>query len=184
MALRPRIRLAATLAALAAIATLAGCGSRTPEIPDDLAWEQTAAEESAPLGGAALAQRRQDMQRAANDLIHFHATLESLHHRGDRNGLVLFSGFLDAYMGLHLDPLLRGEWQSKHPELMALDATLRLVKAEVLIQMRAPRRVQQVIDEILTRFEGRENMLVDYPIGSQGTLQEGLRILTERKWRG
>ena len=55
-------------------------------------------------------------------------------------GLVLFTGFLDAYMGLHLDPMLGSEWQSRHPELMGLDANLRLMKAVVLIQMRSPRR--------------------------------------------
>jgi len=160
-----------------------GCAGHT-EFQDVLFFEPTAAEQSAPLGGAALAQRKQDMQRAHRDLLHFHTTLESLQERKDRNGLLLFSQFLDAYMGVHLDSLLANEWQSRHPELMALDANLRLVKAEVLIQMRSPQRVQQVIEELRERYAGREDMLVEFPIGKQGTLRDGLRRLGERKWRG
>jgi hypothetical protein len=171
------------LLAGALCAAALACASKT-EFQDVLVMEQTAAEQSTPLGGAALGQRRQDMQRAHRDMLHFHATLESLQGRRDRNGLVLFSQFLDAYMGLHLDPLLTSEWQSRHPELMALDANLRLVKAEVLIQMRSPQRVQQVIEELKERYAGREDMLVEFPIGKQGTLRDGMRKLGERKWRG
>ena len=167
----------------ASAAALFACAGHT-EFQDVLLLEPTAAEQSTPLGGAALAQRRQDMQRAHRDMLHFHTTLESLQERKDRNGLVLFSQFLDAYMGLHLDPLLASEWQSRHPELMALDANLRLVKAEVLIQMRSPQRVQQVIEELQERYAGREDMLVEFPIGKQGTLRDGIRKLGERKWRG
>jgi hypothetical protein len=162
---------------------LLACAGHT-EFQDVLLLEPTAAEQSTPLGGAALGQRKQDMQRAHRDMLHFHTTLESLQERKDRNGLVLFSQFLDAYMGLHLDPLLASEWQTRHPELMALDANLRLVKAEVLIQMRSPQRVQQVIDELKERYAGRGDMLVEFPIGKQGTLRDGLKRLGDRKWRG
>ncbi|HEY8153370.1 MAG TPA: hypothetical protein VII72_04495 [Myxococcota bacterium] len=171
------------LIASAVCGVLMGCAGHT-EFQDVLVLEPTAAEQSTPLGGAALAQRKQDMQRAHRDMLHFHTTLESLQERKDRNGLVLFSQFLDAYMGLHLDPLLASEWQSRHPELMGLDANLRLAKAEVLIQMRSPQRVQQVIEELHERYAGREDMLVEFPIGKQGTLRDGLRRLGERKWRG
>jgi hypothetical protein len=98
--------------------------------------------------------------------------------------VVLFSNFLSAYMGLHLDPLLRSEWQSRHPELMALDANLRLAQAEVLIQMRDPRRVQAVLDEIRSRFGGRDGMLVESPSGGQGTLRDALKRLSSSKWKG
>jgi hypothetical protein len=171
------------LLASALCAASLACAGQT-EFQDVLVLEQTAAEQSTPLGGAALGQRRQDMQRAHRDMLHFHTTLESLQQRRDRNGLVLFSQFLDAYMGLHLDPLLASEWQSRHPELMALDANLRLVKAEVLIQMRSPQRVQQVIEELRERYAGRDDMLVEFPIGKQGTLRDAVRRLGERKWRG
>jgi hypothetical protein len=174
--------LRAGIAAVACGAALA-CAGHT-EFQDVLVIEPTAAEQSGPLGGAALAQRKLDMKRAYRDLIHFHTTLESLQQRKDRNGLMLFSQFLDAYMGLHLERLLANEWQSRHPELMALDANLRLAKAEVLIRMRSPQRVQRVIDELRERFAGREDMLVEFPSGEQGTLRDGLRRLGERKWRG
>jgi hypothetical protein len=117
-------------------------------------------------------------------MAHFRTTLETLRVHADRSGQILFSQFLDAYMGIHLAPLLAGEWQSRHPELMALDAGLRLAQAEVLIQMRAPRRVQEVLDELTRRFPGRDAMLVEFPVGSQTTLESALRELRERKWRG
>jgi hypothetical protein len=175
-------RLPLLLAACAAASYL-GCAARF-EMPDDFDLEPPTARGSGPLGGEALSQRKQQLERAQRDMVHFHTTLESLHHRRDRNGLVLFSGFLDAYMGRHLEPLLDGKWQSTHPELMALDANLRFARAEVLIQMRAPRRVQDVIDGITERYEGRGSMLVEFPIGGQSTLEQALEILSSRKWRG
>ena len=152
--------------------------------PPDLLPHETAAEASTPLGGEALAQRRHEMRRAYSDMAHFHVTLASLNHRHDKNGLVLFGEFLDAYLGTHVDPLLAGEWQSRHPELDALDANLRFAKAELLIQLRSPRRAQAAMDEIERRFEGRGQMLIDYPFGEQRALDEGLELLRNRKWRG
>ena len=169
--------------AAAACGALFACAGAT-EFQDVLVLEPTAAEQSTPLGGPALALRKQEMRRAHRDMLHFVTTLESLQQRKDRNGLMLFSQFLDAYMGVHLDPLLQSEWQSRHPELMALDANLRLAKAEALIQMRSPQRVQDVIEELQKRYAGREDMLVEFPIGKQGTLRDGLKRLSERKWRG
>jgi hypothetical protein len=34
------------------------------------------------------------------------------------------------------------------------------------------------------RFQGREDMLIDYPFGEQRSLGEGLEMLRDRKWRG
>jgi hypothetical protein len=169
--------------AAAACGVLFACAGQT-EFQDVLVLEPTAAEQSAPLGGPALALRKQEMKRAHRDMLHFHTTLESLQQRKDRNGLMLFTQFLDAYMGMHLDPLLQNEWQSRHPEVMALDANLRLAKAEVLIQMRSPQRVQNEIEQLKKRYAGREDMMVEFPIGKQGTLRDGLKRLADRKWRG
>lgn len=168
---------------LLALVLGAGCAS-DPKVPDTFGIEDSAAEESTPLGGEALALRKREMNRAHRDMRHFHATLRGLDERRDRSGKILFSQFLDAYMGLHLDPLLTSEWPSNHPELMALDAGLRLAKADVLIWMRQQRRAQQTLDELLRRFAGRETMLVEYPIGGQTTLEQALQMLRERKWRG
>jgi hypothetical protein len=179
---RHRERTAACIAALAA-ATWIGCASPEPPLVY-LATDEAAAEETAPLGGDALAERKHSMQRAYRDLIHFHTTQESLRHRRDRNGSILFDQFLNTYMGTHLDPLLQHAWQSRHPELMALDAGLRLVQAEVLVRMRDTRRVQHIIEEIQERYAGRENMIVAYPIGGQGSIAQGLETLRNRKWRG
>ena len=67
---------------------------------------------------------------------------------------------------------------------MALDANLRLAKADVLVRMHETRRAQSTIDEIRKRFSGRESLLVEYPIGGQTTLKQALQSLEDRKWRG
>lgn len=154
------------------------------EVPDDFLVEPTAIGESRPLGGESLAQRKAELQRAHRDMLHFYQTLDSLRHRKDRNGYILFSAFCDEYIGTHLNPLLRATWQSDHPELTGYDANLRFIKAAVLLQMRETRRAQQVIDSIVERFGGRGDILVDYPIGEQSTLNEALELLAQRKWRG
>lgn len=173
----------ATLAAALALVLGSGCVIDRAA-PPDLVPETSAAEASVPLGGEALLQRKRELDRAYRDMVHFDATLLSLHRHGDKNGLRQFGNFLEAYMGLHLDPLLAGEWQSRHPELTALDANLRFAKAEILIQLRMTRQAQEVMDQIEQRFKGREDMLVDYPFGQQHPLGEGLQMLRERKWRG
>jgi len=92
--------------------------------------------------------------------------------------------FLDAYIDRHLNPLLRSEWQSRHPELSALDASLRLVEAEVFVELRDTGRVQEALDEVARRFQGRETLLVDYPVGQQTQLGAAIESLRKRKWRG
>ncbi len=168
------------LAPLLLSAQLFGCASNNEPVFDEAA--QAAAEEEAPLGGEALARRRLDLTRAWRDLQHFGATMQSLVDRKDTRSVALLDSFLAQYMGQHLDPMLRPRWQSSHPEVMALDANLRFMKAEILADMRYPRRVQQTIDDIQVRFEGRESMLVEYPVGEQRSLGEALELLRDRKW--
>ena len=108
--------------------------------------------------------------------------MESLVDRKDSRSVAMLDGFLDEYMTEYLDGLLRPEWQSSHPEVMALDANLRFMKAELLAQMRYTRRVQESIDDIRERFVGREDMLVEYPVGEQRALGEALDLLRDRKW--
>lgn len=163
-----------------AVALAMGSLACAGEAPDPNATVRN----EAPLGGEALVQRKHDLDRAYRDLLHFHATLSSLVDRHDSGSISLFDDFLAAYLGEYLDPLLRSEWQSRHAELAGIDASLRFAKAELLIQMRYPRRVQQTIDDIERRYSGREALLIEYPIGRQGTLGEGLEILRERKWKG
>lgn len=179
-----KMRQTVQMLCLSALAAFAVACVNTSTAPADLLPSTTAAEDSAPLGGEALAQRKDEMRRAHSDIVHFDATLFSLNHRRDKNGRILFSKFLDAFLGLHVDPMLGGEWQSNHPELAALDANLRLAKAEILIQLGMTRRAQSVMDEIEARFAGREDMLVDFPFGEQHSLRESLQMLSHRKWRG
>ncbi len=163
---------------------LPGCSGLSRIKVDETLEQGFAVEETSPLGGDSLAYRKREMQRAHQDMVHFLVTLESLRHRRDRNGTILFENFLHAYVGTHLDPLLSGDRQSEHPELLGLDATLRLVRAEVFMRMRDPRRMQSGVNEIRRRYEGREDMMVEYPVGQQSPLGEALEYLTDRKWRG
>ena len=117
-------------------------------------------------------------------MVHIQRTMQSLIDRNDGRALSELDRFVDRYMGVHLDPLLRAEWQSSHPELMARDASLRFLQAEVLIQMRYPRRVQIVREEIERRYQGQKDLLIEYPIGKQGTLEHSLEVLATRKWKG
>jgi DNA-binding helix-hairpin-helix protein with protein kinase domain len=166
------------------LALLAGCASG-PGHPETVSFDAPAeVQETAPLGGEGLALRKRDLRRAHRDMSHYHVTLESLHARKDRSGLIMFNRYLDAYMHTHLSPMLQAQWQSRHPELMALDANLRLAQADVLVRMHETRRAQATIDELRRRFAGRESLLVEYPIGDQTTLDKALRSLEERKWRG
>jgi hypothetical protein len=168
---------AVVLVAAATFASLACSGGEAIDL------QQVRANE-APLGGEALVQRKHDLERAHRDLLAFHSTLSSLVDRNDSRSIALFDSFLAAYLGEYLDPLLRSEWQSRHPELAGVDASLRFAKAELLIQMRYPRRVQESIDDIERRFKGRDALLIDYPVGRQGTLGDGLELLRDRKWKG
>jgi hypothetical protein len=161
-------------------AQLFGCATGMDANYEDVAM--TAAEEEAPLGGEALARRRLDLARAWRDLLHFDETMRSLVDRRDSRSVAILDGYLAQYMGQHLDPLLQPRWQSTHPEVMALDANLRFMKAQILADMRYPRRVQKAIDDIQIRFEGRENMLVEYPVGEQRSLGDALELLRDHKW--
>ena len=180
MSQRTKLRAGALAAVsmLAAATFVMGCAGA-----EDFEIANATVEES-PLGGEALVQRKRDLDRAYRDLVHFNATLASLVDRQDSHSIVLFDDFLSTYLGEYLDPLLRPQWQSRHAELAGVDASLRFAKAELLIQMRYPRRVQEAIDEIEERFSGRDSLLIEYPIGRQGTLGDGLEILRDRKWKG
>jgi hypothetical protein len=173
-------RIAGAFAALLALACAGGAG-----LPRDVSLQDEAAPAvaNAPLGGVSLAQRRLELERTQRDLVHFAATLDSLQLRREQNGLVLFKGFVDEYLGTRVDPMLATDMHSQHPELASLDASIRFLEAELLTRLRSPSRAQQVIDDLERLYEGREDMLVDYPIGKKSTLKQGLDLLAHRKWR-
>lgn len=169
-------------ASLLAAFGIAGCASN--DAPDATELEQQAALEETSLNGEALSQRRTDLVRAWRDLVRLDQTMQTLSDRNDSPSIVLLDNFIAEYMSKHLEPLLRPEWQSSHPEVMSLDANLRFMKAQLLSNMRYPRKVQEEIDEIEDRFEGRESMLVEYPVGEQRALGEALEMLRDQKWNG
>jgi hypothetical protein len=169
--------------ALASLCTLA-CASREGPAPALDLDAEVARDANTPLGGVTLSQRRLELARAHADMVHFLATLDSLRLRRDQNGQVLFKGFVDEYLGTHVDPMLATEMHSKHPELAGLDASIRLAEAELLTKLRSPARAQQVVDELERLYEGREDMLVDWPVGKKTPLRKAMNLLEDQKWRG
>lgn len=167
--------------ALLALAAITACTSHERRA-DELVRRASEARSSAPLGGEALAQRKLELERSFRDLSHFNATLESLYRRSDRNGLVQFGEFVDHYLSKQVLPILEGEWQSRHPEMAVRDADVRLAVAELWFRIGATSRTDRMLDEIERRYQGREDMLVSYPLGSQGTLRQGVDRLRNRSW--
>jgi hypothetical protein len=171
-----RTALALALAALA----LSGCLPRRIA-PADFAGATTSAEEAAPVGGAALHQRRELLARMYRDLVHLRESFDGIEQRGDREATAQLGRFAGAYIFLHLDPLLRPEWQSQHPELGALDASLRLAEVDVLLGMGEDGLARRVLDDVTRRFAGREDMLVDWPVGAQSPLGDAVKRLRAGK---
>jgi hypothetical protein len=166
-----------------ALAALLGCASEAKRPSLDLDAE-IPKDTNTPLGGVSLSQRRLELARTQGDMVHFMATLDSLQLRRDQNGQVLFKGFIDEYLGTHVDPMLATDMHSKQPELAGLDATIRLLEAEMLTKLRSPARAQKTIDELENLYNGREDMLVDWPIGKKTTLEKAMRLFDDQKWRG
>jgi hypothetical protein len=166
------------LALCCALALLPGCASKT-FLPHDFGKGEKSAEENAPTGGPSLDQRRENMTRMYKDLVHFRTSLRDAQQRGDRSTTNALGLFIDSYMNMHLDPLLDGEWQSRHPELWGLDADLRLAKADVLIRMNDTSRAKKTLDEVAARYKGRDDMLVHYPLGSESPLGKAIKLLRD-----
>lgn len=166
------------LAGFALLAAALGCGSKT-YLAKDFGRAEKSAEETAPLGGPSLDQRRENMTRMYKDLVHFRTSLRDSQERGDRTTTNALAFFIGSYMNMHLDPLLDGEWQSRHPELWGLDADLRLAKADVLIRMNDTGRAQKTLDELAARYKGRDDMLVHYPLGSESPLGKAIKLLRD-----
>jgi len=165
------------LLALLAIPLFAGACVSDAVLTDEFLSEAEATQASAPLGGESLLQRRLDLERAVRDMNHFHATLISLERRYDRGSRVLFQEFVQFYLVKHVQPMLQGEWQSRHPEVAVLDVNARFVVAELWARMGASGRTAQMIESIETRYRGRDSMVVAYPVGQESTLADGLAHL-------
>ena len=166
------------LTLVAALAFAPGCASKT-YLPKDFGHAEKSAEEAAPLGGPSLDQRRENMTRMYKDLVHFQTSLRDSQQRGDRTTTNALAFFIGSYMNMHLDPLLDGEWQSRHPELWGLDADLRLAKADVLIRMHDTSRASKTIEELAARYKGRDDMLVHYPLGAESPLGKAIKQLRD-----
>jgi len=122
------------------------------------------------------------MRRALETLFVFRRSVGSLAVRREPRNREVFGDFVEAYMGLHLDALLRDPRHRGQPELVALDANLRIAKADLLIRMREKRRAEAVLADVAERFRGNERMLIEYPPGQQTTVGKALELLRHRRW--
>jgi hypothetical protein len=171
-------RIAISLA-LALAGALSGCASYEPVPLEDV--ELTRA--SKPLGGETLAEIHRSMERTRDDLARHLKTLDSMRLRDDEDGLVLFKTFFYGYMDDHVEPLLGKEWTSHHPEIGGLDASIRFLAIEVLAKLDSPHRAEAMIDDLKLRFEGRGNLMVDYPVGRRTNVNKALELVEEQYWR-
>jgi hypothetical protein len=147
--------------------------------PRNFGATEKSAEEAGPLGGPSLSQRRETMERMYKDLVHFRTAIDHAGLRGDDAAEGQLAYFVGAYVSMHLDPILDGEWQSRHPELFGLDADLRIAKADVLMRMGERGQANGVLDEVSKRYAGRADMLVHYPVGRQTPLGKAVTLLRE-----
>jgi hypothetical protein len=170
----------AIAASLALACALCACasGGYTP-VPADFALGQSAGEDASPLAGATLDHRRRLLERRFLDLAQIAEALDQSDFRGEKAAVVQLRRFADAYVGMHVDPLLAETWQSRHPELVALDAALRLRNADLLTRMKENDRARHAVDEIEELYAGRMDMLVEFPRGVQRSLRDSLRDVRE-----
>ncbi len=172
-----RISIAAACALAAALCACAS-GGYAPA-PSALALGQSSGEDASPLAGATLDHRRRLLERRFDDLAEIADALDQSDLRGEKAAVVQLRRFADAYVGMHVDPLLAETWQSRHPELFALDAALRLRNADLLARMDASDRARRALREIEELYSGRMDMLVEFPSGVRRSLRESLRDVRE-----
>lgn len=170
----------ATLLALALAGALGGCASYEPVPLEDAERVRI----SKPLGGETLAEQHREMQRTKDDLVRHLKTLDSMNLRGDNSGILLFKSFFYGYMDDHVEPLLARDWTSHHAELGGLDAGIRFVSIEILSKLKSPHRAEALIDDLKLRYRGRDDLLVDYPVGKRTPLVDALELVEEQYWRG
>ena len=168
-----------TLIAIALLGALAGCASYEPVPLEDVEMTRV----SKPLGGETLAEKHREMQRTHDDLVRHLKTLDSMKLRDDSDGIVLFKTFFYGYMDDHVEPLLAQDWTSHHPALGGLDASVRFVAIEVLSKLESPHRAEALIDDVKLRFRGREDLMVDYPVGRRSNITKALELVEEQYWR-
>ncbi|MGH0038323.1 MAG: hypothetical protein ACQGVK_25095 [Myxococcota bacterium] len=171
-------RTAVVAVALSALA-LGACSTAAVMGRSETTATRPEQEIAGPLSGEALAQRKIEMRRSAKDLVHFGATVETMRLRRDR-GRGDFQEFMDRFLADRVDPLFHGTESTDDPELAVLDAELRLMKAELLIETKDFWSAGDIIDSVESRYGGRRSMLVRFPVGQQSTIAASIDYLRER----
>ncbi len=131
-----------------------------------------------------LAQRKRDLSRAIRDLSELQTTRRHLAEHYAADELIDFDHFLTSYLEEQVAPLLNNQWQSAHAELAPLDANLRILQADSLVELSRPFSAKRVMREITQRYADRSDMLVTYPAGRRETVHEALAQLEAKNGRG
>lgn len=171
------MRVRRTLLLMLMISAL-GCGHGQPAHLAGTATEGG----SLPLTGTALVQHKHEMRRALESLFVFRHSLETLAVRREARNREVFSDFLEAYFGMHIDPLVRRDLQGGRPELTTLRANLTIAKADLLIGIGERPRAEAVLAELAQRVRGNERLLIEYPPGEQTTVGKALELLHQKRW--
>jgi hypothetical protein len=137
-------------------------------------------QESTPLTGSALAQRKSEMQRAHSDMQSMFETMDGIASRQDLSGVAVFSEFVEKYLSGHVGPLLQPGWQSTHAELIQIDANLRVLRSALLLQMRRFDAFSLSLDDLKERYDTRVRLLVEFPAGQQLPLGEVVGLLEDQ----
>ncbi len=162
---------------------LTGACADATHAPQNPATASPAASQQRPLAGSALEARAGELATARETLGEMQTTLRGLQRRENRKAVPAFEDFVRAYFGLHLDPLLRPEWPSRHPDLMTMDATLRFARADLMRRLQDSQEFERALADIERRFTGRQEMLIEYPLGQERTVRSAVQMLRGRsRW--
>ena len=72
--------------------------------------------------------------------------------------------------------------ENENTRLKAAIELLRLIKAELLIAMRDPGRAEETLEELQQRYEGREGLFIEDPLGDSSTLGDAIERMRDKKW--
>ena len=129
------------------------------------------------LDGETLAQRIHKMRRANSDLRFFHASLDSLRRHERADEVAQLAAFLTRLMDGPVAEVLSDRREGWSPQLTQLDANLLFAQAHIAVDLRDEQRVAALLDEIENRFDGMEQLVVQYPIGNENSLEDASRHL-------
>ncbi len=165
----------ALVATFIALLVLPACAGRWTG-SDYLSAQPVSTEPDEQLAGESLEQQKRALRRTHDDLKAIQLTAQSLRRHRNIQGIEAFESFVQPFIADQVRPLLDEEPQW-HPELKLLKANLMFAEAAVWLELRDSGRVSKVTRRIEKALSGEKNMLVEYPLGDESTVEQALRDL-------